>query len=247
MPFVQRLPFVTAGTYFCHDVNFPEWDEAYFRDGTTIFEHVLGYDFFISANGPLRCGRTLQHCFPDYAIHWDFPINLTESELAAAERYRERWPAGYIVAHLSDCGMFQQWVRAWGVNGCAQMVKEVERLTGLPVILTGGHWDAPFSRQVASATRCADLSGRTSLDEFFALFRGAAGAIGWCGGNTILATTFRTPTLIAWSTYFPDARFYRNACPPDAFGKWYEIAVVEHDRPDQVARRFAALMERNRS
>lgn len=246
MGYVQRVPFVRAGEYYRHPLVQPEFDESYHQDGRAIFDHLLGHDFYIAYNGILRRGRSLEEVLPEYSCDWFFPLKQPEAEVAALERYRTKYPGGYIVGHLSDFGMFNRWIQSWDAAACARLVRMVEQQTGLPVLLTGGHWDASFAGAVAQIASCEQLAGKTSMDEFFALFRGAAGAIGWCGGNTILATTFRIPTLIAWSLYFTDARFYRNACPPDAWGQWYDVAVVEREPPESAVKKFVRLMERNR-
>lgn len=241
--YVERIPFVTFGGYWEHPNDGPEFSESYMRDGRSVFPDFHGFDFYLSANGALRHGRTVEDAFAGYRTDWYFPLVRTEAEVAHEEQMR-REHGRYIVAHLSEFGMFSHWAKAWGVTGCASLVHWVRELTGLPVLLTGCEWDRPFAAKVAAASKSISLCGETNLDEFFGLFRGAAGCIGWCGGNTIKATYLRKPTTIIWSRYFKDPRFYRNACPPDAWGRWYEAAVVEDDTPRRVAARFADLFQR---
>lgn len=243
LEYVERIPFVTAGGYWSEPHDVPEFRESYLDDGRSVFPDFHGFDFYLSANGALRHGRTVEDAFAGYRTDWYFPLLQTDAERAHEEAARAKW-GKYIVAHFSEFGMFSHWVRAWGEGGCAQLVRLVQEETGRPVLLTGCEWDRPFASAVAKRADAVSLCGATDLDAFFGLFRGASGCIGWCGGNTIKATYLRKPTLIAWSRYFRDPRFYRNACPPDAWGQWYEAAVVEDETPRTVAARFIDLLGR---
>lgn len=243
LEYVERIPFVTAAGYWEHPLIEPEFTESYMKDGRSIFEDFHGFDFYLSANGVLRQGGTVERAFRGYETDWYFPLKRTEREREEEADARATW-GRHVVAHLSEFGMFRHWVARWGEKGCAELVREVQNLTRLPVLLTGCEWDRPFAEVVARRAGAVSLCGETDMDKFFGLFRGAAGCIGWCGGNTIKATYLKIPTLIIWSRYFKDPRFYRNACPPDAFGKWYETAVVEQDPPASVARQFSNLLAR---
>lgn len=242
LEYVERIPFVRAAGYWTHPLVEPEFTESYMADGRSIFPDFHGFDFYLSANGVLRQGGTVNRAFRGYDIDWYFPITQTPAELEHLASAQQR--GRYIVAHLSEFGMFRHWVGAWGLGGCAELVRGVQERTGLPVLLTGCEWDRPFAEQVAKRTGAENLCGATDLDQFFGLFRAAAGCIGWCGGNTIKSVYLRRPTVIIWSGYFKNPGFYRNACPPDAWNKWYEAAVVEKERPSEVADRFARLLER---
>lgn len=244
LEYVERIPFVQAAGYWEHPQVEPEFTESYMKRGRSIFPDFRGFDFYLAANGMLRQGGTVEEAFRGYETDWYFPLVQTEREREHETEAREKW-GRYIVAHFSAFGMFRNWVSRWGAGGCAELVRGVQDATGMPVLLTGCEWDRPFAEQVATKSGAESVCGATDLDAFFGLFRGAAGCIGWCGGNTIKATYLRKPTVIIWSRYFRNAGFYRNACPPDSWGKWYEAAVVEQDSPREVVRRFARVMERN--
>lgn len=240
LEYVERVPFVRAGGYWRHDNKPLEFRRSYMEDGESVFPDFRGFDVYLAANGALRWGRTVEEAF-DVPCDWRFPLRTTEAEAKWADTYRQTY-GRYVVAHFSDFGMFGKWVRAWGVHGCVQLVREVQDRTGLPVLLTGSHWDTALSAKVAEHTGAVDLSGKTDADQFYALFRNAAGCIGWCGGNTILATAFGVPTVMGWSKYFPDARFFTNACPPESLGNWYLPFTVETDTPRGAAELFVDLL-----
>lgn len=243
--YVERIPFVTAGGYFSHSFEVQGFHESYITGEQSVFPGFLGFDYYLAVNGVLRQGGTVADAMPGLEADWLFELRRTEEEEQARSRFAQLWPSGYVACHLSNFGMCARWARVWDVERCSVFLHEIEYLTGLPVVLTGGPWDRPFAERVAKRAGCATLVGQTTLDEFLGLFRGAAGATGWPGGNTILATAFEVPTLIVWSrVQFPAAGFYRSACAPQAFGHWYDIAVVERDAPERAAAQLARLMER---
>lgn len=239
--YVERIPFVTAGGYFTHGHDVPAFRESYLQRGRSIWPGLLGFDFYLSVNGVLRHGGTVDDAMPGYDTDWFFPLRQTAAEIEAEQMYRSRF-GPYVVLHFSGFGMFAQWIRHWTAPHCAEFIRRVERLTGRRLVLTGSSWDAAFANDVARLAKCDNLVGQTNLDQFFGLFGGADGCAGWCGGNTILATYLRKPTLILWSRYFRDVRFYRNACPPESWERWYHAATVEQMSPQRAAELFARML-----
>jgi hypothetical protein len=239
--YVQRIPFVTSGGYWEHTHKIPGFHESYMTGRKSVFPDFHGFDFYIAVNGALRVGRTVEQALPGIKTDWHFPILETSAEQVAGRMYQSLY-GRYIVTHFSAFGMFSEWVKAWGLEGCSQAVARIEQETGLPVLLTGSSWDDAFASQIAARTGAVNLCGKTNTDQFFALFRNAAGCFGWCGGITILATYFKIPTLIVWSRYFRNAGFYQNACSPESRDQWYRWKVVEGCTPEQAATAFAEMI-----
>lgn len=241
MEYVRRVPLVRAGEYFARThKGVPEFDEGYLRDGRIVFPGVLGFDALFAPNGVLRNGRTLDEAMPGPA-DWYYPLfrSLRERQLEAgyaAELGR------YAVLHLSGMGMFKQWLRSWPENRCAELVRGIARL-GITPVLTGCWWDRPFSDAIAHAVpEAVNLVDQTDLDQLFALLRSATAVVGWCGGNTIKAVALRVPTVMIWSRYFKDERFFTNCVPPDSVGAWYEPAIVERDNPKTALRKLEKVL-----
>lgn len=239
--YVERIPFVRCGGYFNrppHPHKLPAFRQSYLTGECSVFPGLFGFDLYMAANGALRTGYTVEEAF-GVECDWYFDLTRTQAEGDAEVAMRQEY-GPYIVTHFSEFGMFTAWVRAWGVDKCAALLTRVHAATGCTMLLTGCDWDRPFAAKIAA--KCprgvVDLTGDTNPDTFFGMLRGAAGVLGWCGGNTILATALRIPTLIAWSRAFPDARFFRNACPPDAIGNHYAACVVEAHTPAQAERMF---------
>ena len=89
-----------------------------------------------------------------------------------------------------------------------------------------------------------DLIGKTSIEEFFGLLRGATGTYGFCGGNTILSTVLRKPTIILWNDYYNET-FHRASCPPDSFGNWYTPINTKDAKKDNPAKALLRLIGAN--
>ena len=241
LEYVERIPFVKSAGYFEHPASHPAFGLSYHRRRhQSIHTDVLGHDYYLAVNAALRWGRSIPEAVP-YDVDWYFPLVQTDAEAQWGETYRRRHK-DYIVAHFSEFGMFEHWVRAWRAKGCAAFINRVQDRTGLPVLLTGSAWDRSLNEDLAKRTGAVNLCGETDIDQFFGLLRNAKGCAGWCGGNTIQSTVLKVPTLIAWSDYFPDPRFFKNACPPDAWENWYRAVNVDHVSPYAAADTFVELL-----
>lgn len=251
LDYVSRIPFVTPGGYWTHTHEVPEFREAYHGPGRSVFPEFHGFDWFLSANGILKQGGTVEQAFPGCEIDWRFPLAPLEERPAPRGGFVGRkWQRGngldreehsYLVAFVSDHGMFRHWTRRWTDVACTRWLRQVQDESGLEVILTGSAWDRPFSDRVARMGGITSLVGQTDYAEFESLFRGAAGCLGFCGGNTIFGTYLGIPTQIVWSRkQFPRREFFRNAVAP---GSPYDPVVVEETVPKTAARHFVGMLD----
>lgn len=246
--YVERIPFVSSGGYFQrlgHPSKMTEFRETYLTGERSVVPGLFGFDAYIAVNGALRMGRTVEDAL-GVDCDWYFELLRTAAE-GQAERDMQARHGPYIVCHFSEFGMFKPWVKAWGLAGCARLLQRVHDATGCRMLLTGCEWDRPFSEALARWCNrgVESICGETSPDQFFGMMRGASGVLGWCGGNTILATALRKPTMIAWSRAFPDSRFFRHACPPDALGQHYAACIVEAHSPAIAEAMFLKVYERS--
>lgn len=261
--FVRRIPFVDFGGYFEHPDGI-SWarKDAVFQDSHRIGERWVypgyaGFDYYLAVNGWIAyAGKTIEAAAEAEGLEppdWNLELLTTPTETLAELEFQARYPNGYVVAFFSDHGMFRNWVQKWGARGCADLVAQIRRSSGLPVLLTGLEWDLPFARRVMIDLQrrkltdgIENLCTRTPPDRFVGMLRGAAGVVGWCGGNTILSTHLRVPTLMGWSsTWFKQPRFFQTAVCTPSWGKWYAPFVVEGSRPTVLARTFLELLERD--
>lgn len=240
LEYVERLPFCRAAGYVEHDKHTPEFHEAYIKNGRSVFPGYLGYDWFLSANGKLRNGTTLADTFP-HGTDWYPPLFRSLRERAFQAEYANLAP--YVLAYVSNHGMFTRWVRAWNEHRLAGMLTKIQREANVRIVFTGSGWDKPFADRVARLVPNAlSLVGETDMDQLFGLMRSAAGFVGLCGGNTIVATSLRVPTVMLWSSFFQNQTFFPNCVPPDSVGNWYEPFVVERSHPDQAANAMIKML-----
>lgn len=241
--YIKRIPFVTYGGPWYHDQNLPEFNEIYF--GTKwVIPNFQGFDYLISVNGILRNGYDLDSFgLSDFETNWYFPLTPSSDEDAAYKEYAAY--GDYVVAYFTSVEMYQHWMRSITVDNIFTMLKQIHEQTGCKILLTGGFWDKGLADKIRAHDTTGfiqDLIGDTTIDQLFALIKRAKGMIGWCGGNTIKSVYFKTPTVILWSNYFPNAGFYEHSVPPDSIGQWHEIKVVERDSPKNIADAMVSLI-----
>lgn len=243
--YVERLAFVRSGGYFerpPHPHRMPEFRASYVTGERSIVAGLFGFDYYIAVNGALRQGRTIAEA-TKCAVDWYPAMRRTEAEIEAEAWYRREF-GEYVLLHFSAFGMFRDWVKAWPLEDCVEFIYGVAQRTGLPLLLTGCEWDRPFCEAIGRETPAFNLAGRTDADQFFGMLHGARAVAGWCGGNTILATTLKKPTLMLWSDFFPNSAFFRNACPPESWNQWYLSRTVERTSPREAIEDFVQLIGR---
>lgn len=216
-PFLQTIPFVKSGGY--RDMRGRQfnklWDEAYMRDGRTVYPGVGGLDYFIAYNGVLRHGRSLEGVDPSFGVEW-FPRMHVSKE---AEEMRKVATADgpYVVAYFVSAGMYQRWLREFPVPRILESLRYI-RSKGYRILFVGAEWDKGSVGMTLASAEPADASwvnliGQTSYDQLHGLLRGASGIVGWPSGATLLGPVLRVPTALVWNDYFKTA-FWENSCPP---------------------------------
>lgn len=241
-PYLRCLPFIHAAGYKELDFREPLWREAYLQDGRTVFPDVFGVDYFVAYNGVMRFGASLADADPDLACEWHPPMHVS---LEARAFRRELGADGpYVVAYFTDSGMYQHWLKEFPVERLTATLHLI-RARGYRIVLIGAPWDdgKTGSRLAQRDPAYVDLIGQTTFDQMLGALMGASGVVGFPAGNTILATALGVPTVLLWNRYF-DARFWTNACPPDAAN--YHAIDTATATADGVAGLFPTLsgMER---
>jgi len=246
--FVKRFPFLNCTGYFDAGQRFshsPIWREAYHEDGDGVFENVLGFDWFLSTNGPFRFNKTLNEIMPRYETDWYPPMFVSAEERHFAQGWQSEGP--YVVVFITSVGPYRNWIREYSVSNIASDLKKL-RAEGLRVVLTGAHWDVQDPAYVALWDLCKpfalNMIGKTSMAQFLGLLRGATGTYGFCGGNTIFSTVLRKPTIILWNDYY-NGRFHTASCPPDSLGKWYMPVNTKEAADRKPANMLLKLIREN--
>ena len=219
LEWIRKIPWANAAGYVRHQVNSPAFHEAYMQNGRYLFEQVVGCDYFLAFNGVMRFGGDIDKIEASWGSEW-FPRlfrSMVEQEWEG--RYRDRF-GPYVVAYFVEHGMYKNWLDQLPVNAIAQALRGIKE-QGFEVVFMGAKWDVGSMQSIlAGAVGGVDLCGATSIDQMFALLRGARGVIGWPAGNTIMATVLKKQTLLFWNRYF-DPAFWELCCPPASRREWY--------------------------
>lgn len=241
--YAKRIPFFDFVDYF-DGPKTKEFDEGYLEDGRTWFKGPmknLPFDYFISYNGILRHGKSLDQIDKHLKCEWDFPLFQSLEEKRFGQSYKEKY-GRYIMVHVSEFGMFKFWINKWGPRIIVDILKRISKELNSNILFTGCEWDKPL---MSKLKRCdgfdssfIDLVNETSLDQIFGLMRNAYGCFGWCGGNTIQAAGLNIPTGMVWNSYFKNKNFYKFSVKPNSK---YIAIDQDLDTPDVAVNKFLEL------
>lgn len=223
--YVERLDgLATFGGYWSQR-PVPPWnallDETYLDDGEPLrIGGMFPLDGWWCMNGKLLTASRIEDILPQWECDWDYRVRRDAADAEWFGRWRGEvgLEAGepFLLASFSSYGMFSEWARRVGVSGVGRLL----RATGMRVVLTGGAWDVPFLESVG-ARGAIHAEGKTTVPQLFELMRRAKGFVGWCGGNTMLATHLGCPTWMVWSEKKFDRRFWTNWVRPGLEGNGY--------------------------
>jgi 2-polyprenyl-3-methyl-5-hydroxy-6-metoxy-1,4-benzoquinol methylase len=224
-PFLEMFPFLNSvGKVLCGRRS-PKlkkiWQEAYAREGRIIFENLLGADYFISYNGHLSVGKSLEE-IDDLECNWHPPMFVSLEQ----KRYRKECVdkyGKYIALYFPFYGTYKYWANEFSINNYIKVINEVVEQTKCLPIFVGAAWDAAqieYKHIKSKIPTCIDLMNKTSAEQVYGLIRGSQGVIGHPSGLTIMSAVLGVKTLILWNDYY-NRDFVWNACPPDTRGTTY--------------------------
>lgn len=185
---------------------------AYRLPGYAVQKRACGFDYFLSCNGSLDAGRSLDQAMPG-PTHWFEPMHDADATAAHAQTFRARF-GRYVVAAFWEHGFYAKWLAQFGE---AAIVETLRRLAdaGLTVVVMGADWDkGAISERIAGADpRFCSLVGDTDFGALCGLLAGSEAVVGHPAGNTMLGPYFRRPTVLLWNQHFPRA-MWTNVVPP---------------------------------
>jgi len=238
--YVERIPFVTTGTYFQNkDYKDDVFRESYHDGPGSIFPGYKSYDYYFAVNGVLRVGKDLDDPGLDigaYETNWYFPFFMSLEEKAIGQQFRDQW-GPFIMTHFSNLGMFRHWEKRLKPYQAYEILRRIHETSGKRIVLTGKHWDSGYNQELMKLDHYGiliDQVDKTPLPTFLSMMAASDGMFGWCGGNTIKSTYFRKPTVMLWHDYFPDERFFVNSCPPDSLNRWYWPVNISRCTPSDI-------------
>ncbi len=221
LPFLESVATVHgAGYRETKDRQFrPLWNEAYMRNGRTIYPSVCGVDYFIAYNGILRHGRSLTDTDPSFGVEWRPKMHVSKR----AQEFKRSLQAGgpYVVAYFVSSGMYSHWLREFPPAMIAETLRNLREKLGLRVVFLGAEWDTKSVGMQLAAMEPASASwvnliGETSYEDMVGVLRGASAIVGWPSGATLLGPVFNVPTVLMWNQYFKAKGFWHYCAPPDA-------------------------------
>ena len=247
-PFLEMFPFLKASwdTVGGRDkASRAIWKEAYAQEGRTVFEDVLGFDYFLSYNGHLRVGKELAE-IDRFACEWHPPMWVSLEQENFRTGCQQRY-GRYAVFYFVFQGTYKYWTDEFPISEVIKSVREICSKTGLRPVFTGGPWDAE-DRQLQSVLRAVpeavNIIGRTTVQQLFGLLRGAELVVGYPSGLTIMSGVLGCKTLSIWNTYYNQDFFWR-AVPPDVRGKTYFVDVTTGLKAEYLARRAHSILSGN--
>lgn len=227
-PFLEMFPFIHSPGKCVDTKSFPDgkalWKEAYGQQGRTIFRDVLKHDYFISYNGHLRFGKTLEGINPDIECNW-FPPMFVSLEQERFKVECETKYGDYIVFYFVFHGTYRHWTKQFPVDQVISFVQNVTANTGCTPVFSGAIWDneeETLSHVIKNVPGCVDLTGKTTLEQLFGLLRGTKGVIGYPSGLTIMSAMLKQQTMIIWNAYY-NRDFAWYACPPSVREESYFV------------------------
>lgn len=248
--FIKMFPFANlSGTIAPRNANKTKeiWHEAYSEIGRTVFKNVEGADYFLSYNGNISNGVSLEKVDPEYEPDWFLEnrfISLEEdrSKKKCLDEYGK-----YIVFYFISHNTYRHWFAEFPEEMVIRYIKSLlSNLPGYKGILCGANWDKSdkIVDRIISNTGIVDLRGKTSVEQLFGVLRGAELTVGFPSGLTIMSTVLKTKTLIIWNKYYKKS-FWIPCCPPPTFGKNYFIEDTKGLDSEKLVRKCLNIIDGN--
>lgn len=224
-PFLEMFPFICSTwevVPFRKDDK--TWIEAYVKDGRTVFKDVLGCDYFVSYNGVLEAGRSLEEVDQDLRCNW-YPKRFVSLEESNYQAKCESELGRYFVLHFPMVGTFKHWINQFSPEKIVNSINSISRKTGLVPVFVGAEWDNHDQGQVGLISKVkgsVSLLGQTSVAQMFGLIKGSEMIIGFPSGLTMMAAYLRKRTLAVWNDWHRYG-FHWHTSPPDVKGRSYFV------------------------
>jgi SAM-dependent methyltransferase len=267
VPFLKLFPFVNSTGIVYQFNNSPEhkrlWKSAYDSSSDTVYENVLGCDYFISYNGYTISERGLDNA-DEYICDWYPPIFTSLDQNKYMEKYKNKY-GEYLLLYFPLYGMYKKWIEKFPADSLALSINEIVKHTGMTPIFVGAKWDRDDKDCASFRTKInnvIDLTGKTSTEQIFGLIRGAKGMLAFPSGLSIMATVLKQKVLIIWSDCWQERKkqfnrkfkngwnkkksfvteFAKNSCPPDSLNKNYYFELAEELTPEKLIKTGIKLL-----
>lgn len=174
---------------------------------------VESWDYFLSFNGTLEQGRSLDEAMPG-SCNWYEPLTRPAELDIMVATYQARF-GRYVACAFWDHGFYRHWLSEFSEARIVVMLGLLADAGCTPVLMGAGFDRGGLASRLAAVDpRFVDMVGETDFDQMTALLEGAAGVLGFPAGNSLLGPYLRRPTVVLWHEHFKRA-MWRNVCPPD--------------------------------
>lgn len=235
--FWRSIPFVRFAGYHPLPPKTPYAARAFTQRGFVVQRDVPGMDYFISMNGALESGQTVDQAMQG-PTDWYPTLFHSKEEDQFRDHYKAKY-GSYVVVAFWDKGFYQKWLREFSIRAIVMVLQSI-LMTGRKVVIMGAEWDKEgITQQIAAYDkRFISIVGSTSYTQMIGLIRGASGVFGFPAGNTLFGAFLQRPTLILWNRHFRQ-EFWRNVCPPRAP---HYRAMPTTSSPQTVARNLFQML-----
>lgn len=225
-PFLKLFPFVNSTGVSFNTDQYPKeiWLEAYRDAGKTIFPDICNCDYFLSWNGQLGNGYSLDKVNSDLECNW-IPNMFESLDQINYENYAKQTYGKYIVFYFLFHGHYGGWQNEFNKQKMINSVNKICSETESTPIFAGAVWDKEFPDQtdvINKISNAVDLRGQTSVEQLFGLIKGSEVVVGYPSGLTIMSTVLKQKTIIIWNDYY-NKDFMWNSCPPEVRNKTYFV------------------------
>lgn len=220
------------------------WDEAYSKKGRSIFENVMGYDYFIAYNGRINSGSWIEN--DEFACEWR--PRMSENAERAIRRSAAAWKSSgrYAVMFWPFYGSYESHLLQFPLAGIVEALNNFVHKCKVTPIFIGSDWfNAVNPGGVNLINRidgAVNAIGKLDLQDLFGLLQSAEIVLGYHSGITNMAAVFGTKTLLLWDDYFPESTSL--ACvPPDVRGTTYRAVQTRNLTADAYFKSICLLYE----
>ncbi len=201
--FLQSIPFIdeviqTRET-FPWRWDLPPSERKMVHEGA---DSVDGVDMLLEWNSWLEQGKRLEDMMPELHTNWRYNIPYAREDREYADAIRELVGGRLVLLYPSSAGANKSWGKGWKPSDWVEIGQAILEETGSKPVLIGAQWDLDYSKVLDTLNDSGvfhNMIGRTDDPKrVFALIREAELMIGLASGMPIMATHFRTPTIMLW-------------------------------------------------